>query len=107
MLTVTQKTFPALLRGAARIGAPSVRHFGDTIGFDKNTHKLIDDQNERARAVEAVYFKKEDARLMRELLEKEAAAEKMFHELAEKYHLKPTEARALKSTWKSKVVLSP
>jgi len=49
MLTVTQKTFPALLRGAARIGAPSVRHFGDTIGFDKNTHKLIDDQNERVR----------------------------------------------------------
>ena len=39
------------------------------------------------------------------MLEKETAAEKMFHELAEKYSLKPSEARALKSAWKSKVVL--
>lgn len=45
-------------------------HSTYTKGDDKAPHRWVDDQDKRARAQESVYFKKEDEKLLRKLLNK-------------------------------------
>mmetsp|Transcript_10851 Transcript_10851/g.14775 ORF Transcript_10851/g.14775 Transcript_10851/m.14775 type:complete len:113 (+) Transcript_10851:106-444(+) len=72
----------------------------------KSSHRLVDDQADRARAFEAQYFRKKDTELLKEIAQKTAERQErqgdMLAALVKKYNITPEDAEVIKTLHISK-----